>query len=92
MSRTPFAIAAMRRSSSASRSISAAESPDSRPASRSRAFASRISGVRASSASATASSARSFVAESSWASVRAAAFAARQISVTDWVATAMRQG
>ena len=72
--------------------MSAAERPDSRPASRSRALASRISGVRASSASATASSARSFVAVSSAASSRAAAFAVRQRSVTDWVATAIGQG
>ena len=89
MSRTPRAIAAIRAASSARRSISAAESPASRPASRSRALASRMSPVRRSSASATASSARSLVAESRVASSRAAARAARHSSVTDWVATAM---
>ena len=71
------------RASSASRSSSAADSPASRPASRSRALASRISGVRATSASAIACSAASLVAESSRASSREAALAARQMSATD---------
>ena len=86
ISRTPSAIAATRPSSSARRSISALESPDSRPASRSRAFASRISGVRALSASATASRAASLTPDPSWASRRAALLAARQMSVTERVA------
>ena len=76
-------IAAIRSASSARRSISAAESPDSRPASRSRALASRISGVRACSADAIASSAASLTAELVAASPREAALAARQMSVTE---------
>src|SRR3954463_13663822 len=74
------------------RSISASDSPASWPASRSIALASRISGVRATSASAIASSAASFVALSICASARDAALAARQISGTDEVARAMREG
>jgi hypothetical protein len=83
ISRTPAAIAATRRSSSASRSIRAGDSPLSRPASRSRALASRISPTRASSAAAIASSAASLRAELVAASPRAAALAARQMSETE---------
>ena len=89
--RTPAAIPATRVSSSASRSSSAADSPLSRPASMSRALASRISGVRASSASAIACRAAFFVALSSVASTREASCAARQRSATDWAVTAMEK-
>src|SRR5436305_8658741 len=79
----------MRRSSSASRSISASLRPASRPASRSRAFASRISGVRSTSAAAIASSAAFLIPEGSAASCAAARLAARQVSATDVAVTAM---
>ena len=65
MSLTCRAIAAIRPASSASRSISASVKPASRPASRSRALASRISGVRSISSSAIASSAASLTPEGS---------------------------
>ena len=91
IARTAPAIEAIRAGSSASRSISALERPDSRPASRSRALASSTSSARASSASATRSSAASFAPLDIVASERDAACAARQISVTLGVATAMRK-
>ena len=90
MSRTWPAIAAIRPVSSASRSISASVSPASRPASRSRALASRISGVRSISSSAIASSAASLIPEGRLASVRAARLAAAQVSATDVAVVAMR--
>ena len=71
--------------------MSAPESPASRPASRSRALASSTSGARSSSASATRSSAASLTAVLIVASVREAALAARQTSVTEGDATAMEK-
>ena len=64
-------------------------SPASWPASMSRAFASRISCERCRSASAIASSAAFFVAVSSIASSRAAAFARAQTSATGWAVVAI---
>src|SRR3954465_8900667 len=87
--RTAPAIAEMRAGSSASRSISASERPDSRPASRSRALASRISGARSSSASATRRSAGSLSAVLMVASTREALLGARQGSETVGDATAI---
>ena len=78
--------------SSASRSSSAASRPLARPASMSRAFASRISSLRATSASAIAISAAFFVSVSSAPSTRAASRAARQMSETVRVAIAMPEG
>src|SRR3954470_2732878 len=92
MSRTCWAIAATRASSSSRRSSSAADRFASRPASRSRALASRISGVRAISASAIACSAASLSAVGIAASRRDAALAERQMSATDGLAMAIAKG
>src|SRR3954470_1370182 len=92
MARVAAAIPAIRSSVSRRRSISASDSPASRPASRSRALASRISGARASSASAIARSAASLSAVGSVASRREVALAARQMSVTEEAATSMAEG
>ena len=81
--RTSPAMPASRSSVSFSLSSSPDWSPASSPASMSRAFASRISCERWSSASAIASSAAFFVAVSSVASSREAAFACAQTSATD---------
>src|SRR6478672_10321811 len=83
IARTPSAIALTRPSSSARRSSSAASSPFARPASMSRALASRISAVRASSAPAIACSAASLVPVGSAASAREASRAARHSSATE---------
>ena len=81
--RTPAAISATRRRSSDRRSSRAKDSPLSCPASRSRAFASRIAAVCSMSASAIACSARSLTSESTVASARDARCAAAQVSATE---------
>src|SRR3954469_18638691 len=85
--RRPSAIAPTRLASSESRSISASESPLSRPRATSSAFATRTSSVCAPSASSIASSAASLAARGMGAS-RVAATRARRATSSTWSAEA----
>src|SRR5882757_8681604 len=87
--RTPSAIAATRAGVKVSRSRSASVSPTARSSARSAAFASRIASTRSSSSRAVAASAASLAAVGALANVRAARFAAAQLSAIDLVATAI---